>query len=263
MSASLVVIVVPVVLLRVLHPDPGRRAALQEGRAEPGHGHLRAQVTVRQRDGATEATGFRIKKGGGAFIFPLLERVDVLSLEVMTLDITTPEVYTKPGVPIVVDGVAQVKISGDEASIRTAAEQFLGKTVERDQGDRAADGRGAPAGDHRHADGRGDLPQPRPVRRVGAGGRGLGPGEHGAADRLLHAEGHPRQPRLPRGARQAAHRRGQARRDHRAGRGRPRRDHQVGPGAAGRRDRQVRGRDPDRRGAARLPDEEGRLRRRR
>jgi len=80
--------------------------------------------------GAGEVTGFRIRKGGGAFIFPLLERVDALSLEVMTLDITTPEVYTKPGVPIVVDGVAQVKIKGDETSIRTAAEQFLGKTVE-------------------------------------------------------------------------------------------------------------------------------------
>jgi len=77
-----------------------------------------------------EMTGFRIRKGGGAFIFPLLERVDVLSLEVVTLDFTTPEVYTKPGVPIVVDGVAQVKIKGDEASIRTAAEQFLGKNVE-------------------------------------------------------------------------------------------------------------------------------------
>jgi flotillin len=77
-----------------------------------------------------EMTGYRIRKGGGAFIFPLLERVDILSLEVMTLDFTTPEVYTKPGVPIVVDGVAQVKIRGDESSIRTAAEQFLGKTVE-------------------------------------------------------------------------------------------------------------------------------------
>src|SRR5213593_1218784 len=80
--------------------------------------------------GATEVTGFRIRKGGGAFVFPLLERVDVLSLEVMTLDFTTPEVYTKPGAPIVVDGVAQVKIRGDEASIRTAAEQFLGQNVE-------------------------------------------------------------------------------------------------------------------------------------
>src|SRR5262245_42124336 len=80
--------------------------------------------------GPTDLTGYRIRKGGGAFVFPLLERVDILSLELMTLDITTPEIYTKPGVPIVVDGVAQVKIKGDEASIRTAAEQFLGKSVE-------------------------------------------------------------------------------------------------------------------------------------
>ncbi|HEX4952853.1 MAG TPA: SPFH domain-containing protein [Thermoanaerobaculia bacterium] len=88
---------------------------------------------VKNPDGSVEITGYRIRKGGGAFIFPLLERVDVLSLEVMTLDFTTPEVYTKPGVPIVVDGVAQVKIKGDEASIRTAAEQFLGKTVQEIQ----------------------------------------------------------------------------------------------------------------------------------
>jgi flotillin len=88
---------------------------------------------VKNPDGSMEQTGFRIRKGGGAFIIPLLERVDVLSLEVMTLDITTPEVYTKPGVPIVVDGVAQVKIKGDEASIRTASEQFLGKTVQEIQ----------------------------------------------------------------------------------------------------------------------------------
>ncbi len=86
---------------------------------------------LRGKDGHVEATGFRIRKGGGAFIFPLVERVDVMSLEVMTLDFTTPEVYTKPGVPIVVDGVAQVKIRGDESSIRTAAEQFLGKTVDQ------------------------------------------------------------------------------------------------------------------------------------
>lgn len=86
---------------------------------------------VRNPDGSIEVTGYRIRKGGGAFVFPLLERVDILSLEVMTLDITTPEVYTKPGVPIVVDGVTQVKIKGDEGSIRTAAEQFLGKTVDQ------------------------------------------------------------------------------------------------------------------------------------
>src|SRR5207249_4516160 len=64
-------------------------------------------------------------------ILPLLEKVDLLSLEIMTLDVTTPEVYTKPGVPIIVDGVAQVKVGGDEQSIRTSSEQFLGKTPDQ------------------------------------------------------------------------------------------------------------------------------------
>jgi flotillin len=82
-------------------------------------------------DGRTEEVGFRIRRGGGAFILPLLEKVDLLSLEIITLDITTPEVYTRPGVPIIVDGVAQVKVGGDEQSIRTAAEQFLGKTADQ------------------------------------------------------------------------------------------------------------------------------------
>ncbi len=89
---------------------------------------------LRMGEAKPEVTGFRIRKGGGAFVWPLIERIDVLSLEVMTLDFTTPEVYTKPGVPIVVDGVAQVKIKGDEGSIRTAAEQFLGKGVEQIKG---------------------------------------------------------------------------------------------------------------------------------
>ncbi len=74
-----------------------------------------------------EKVGFRIVKGGGTFVWPVLEKVDFLSLEVMTIDVKTPEVYTVKGVPVVVDGVAQVKIKGDDVSIRTAAEQFLSK----------------------------------------------------------------------------------------------------------------------------------------
>src|SRR3974377_2399391 len=86
---------------------------------------------IKTPDGRTEEVGFRIRRGGGAFILPLVEKVDLLSLEIMTLDITTPEVYTKPGVPIIVDGAAQVNIGGTAQSIRTAAEQFLGKTPEQ------------------------------------------------------------------------------------------------------------------------------------
>lgn len=71
---------------------------------------------------------YRIVSGGRSFIWPILERVDYLSLEIMTIDITTPDVPTIEGVPATVDGVAQIKIGSDENSIRTAAIQFLSKT---------------------------------------------------------------------------------------------------------------------------------------
>jgi flotillin len=74
------------------------------------------------------SVGFRIKKGGATFVWPIFEEAQRLSLEVMTLDVKTPEVYTSTGVPIIVDGVAQIKVKSDDVSIATAAEQFLSKT---------------------------------------------------------------------------------------------------------------------------------------
>jgi len=78
-------------------------------------------------DGTVQTRGFRIVKGGGSFIVPVLEKVDVLSLELLTIDVQTPEVYTSKGVPVKVDGVAQIKVKGDDVSIATASEQFLSK----------------------------------------------------------------------------------------------------------------------------------------
>jgi flotillin len=66
--------------------------------------------------------------GGADMVIPLFHTWNTLSLEVMTLDVTTPEVYTSQGVPILVDGVAQIKIKKDEASLHAAAERFLGMT---------------------------------------------------------------------------------------------------------------------------------------
>jgi flotillin len=81
-------------------------------------------------DGTTTTRGFRIVKGGGTFVIPILEKVDLLSLELLTIDVQTPEVYTSKGVPVRVDGVAQIKVKGDDVSIATAAEQFLSKPVD-------------------------------------------------------------------------------------------------------------------------------------
>jgi flotillin len=68
--------------------------------------------------------------GGADMVVPLFHTWNRLSLEVMTLDVTTPEVYTSQGVPVIVDGVAQIKIKKDEASLHAAAERFLGKNPE-------------------------------------------------------------------------------------------------------------------------------------
>lgn len=78
-------------------------------------------------DGSQQVRGFRIVKGGGTFVYPVVEKVDVLSLELLTIDVQTPEVYTSKGVPVKVDGVAQIKVKGDDISIATASEQFLSK----------------------------------------------------------------------------------------------------------------------------------------
>src|SRR3974390_2893402 len=78
-------------------------------------------------DGTAREIGFRIVKGCGCLVWPVYEKVYILSLELLTIDVQTPEVYTSKGVPVLVDGVAQIKVKGDDVSIATAAEQFLSK----------------------------------------------------------------------------------------------------------------------------------------
>ncbi|MEO5960160.1 MAG: sigma factor, partial [Opitutaceae bacterium] len=48
-------------------------------------------------DGKIAVRGFRVVKGGGTFIIPVVEKADVLSLELLTIDVQTPEVYTSKG----------------------------------------------------------------------------------------------------------------------------------------------------------------------
>jgi len=86
--------------------------------------------TIKDAMGIETRKGFRIVKGGAAFIFPMVQKYDRLSLELITLDVRTPEVYTLKGVAVMVDGIAQIKVKGDDVSINTAAEQFLSKSIE-------------------------------------------------------------------------------------------------------------------------------------
>ncbi|MGP7819166.1 SPFH domain-containing protein [Niallia sp. 01092] len=74
--------------------------------------------------------GNRIKiiRGGGSFILPVFQQSEPLSLLSSKLDVSTPEVYTEQGVPVMADGTAIIKVGGSIGEIATAAEQFLGKT---------------------------------------------------------------------------------------------------------------------------------------
>src|SRR5215212_4260518 len=81
-----------------------------------GRGTTRTDPTTGQK----ERIGYRIVKGGGTIVWPVLETAKRLSLEVMTIEVETPRVYTAQGVQVTVDGIAQVKVRSDEISIATA-----------------------------------------------------------------------------------------------------------------------------------------------
>ena len=75
--------------------------------------------------------GTRVVKGRGTFIFPMIESFRGLSLELMSFDVAPQQdLYTKQGVAVTVEAVAQIKVKSDPESILTAAEQFLTKAPE-------------------------------------------------------------------------------------------------------------------------------------
>lgn len=79
--------------------------------------------------------GTRIIKGGGTLIFPMIHSWKTLSLELMSFDVAPKQdLYTKQGVAVTVEAVAQIKVKSDQESILTAAEQFLSKTPPQREG---------------------------------------------------------------------------------------------------------------------------------
>src|SRR5690242_2146031 len=79
--------------------------------------------------------GTRVVKGRGTVIFPMVENCRGLSLELMSFDVAPKQdLYTRQGVAVTVEAVAQIKVKSDRESILTAAEQFLTKSPEEREG---------------------------------------------------------------------------------------------------------------------------------
>jgi flotillin len=73
--------------------------------------------------------GKRVITGHGTIVLPMIENCRDLSLELMSFDVAPQQdLYTKQGVAVTVEAVAQIKVKSDTESIWTAAEQFLTKT---------------------------------------------------------------------------------------------------------------------------------------
>ena len=79
--------------------------------------------------------GTRVVVGGGTVIYPMVETARGLSLELMSFDVAPKQdLYTKQGVAVTVEAVAQIKVKSDRESILTASEQFLTKPPEEREG---------------------------------------------------------------------------------------------------------------------------------
>src|SRR5690242_10105329 len=75
-----------------------------------------------------DGRGTRIVKGHGTLVFPMVQICRGLSLELMSFDVAPQQdLYTRQGVAVTVEAVAQIKVKSDPESVRTAAEQFLTK----------------------------------------------------------------------------------------------------------------------------------------
>jgi len=85
------------------------------------------KTKVQTAEGQTIVRGWKAIVGGAKLRIPILERVNRISLKTMNLaDVRVEKAYSKEGVPVTIDAVANVKISGDEGMLDRAVERFLG-----------------------------------------------------------------------------------------------------------------------------------------
>lgn len=80
----------------------------------------------KQRSGKRQL-GYRLVKGGSSIRTPLLEKVMRMNLTNMIIELKVSNAYSKGGIPLQVDGVANIKIAGEEPAIHNAIERLLGK----------------------------------------------------------------------------------------------------------------------------------------
>jgi flotillin len=93
---------------------------------QPSEVLIFAGSSTQTPDGQT--LGYRIVKGGSSIQIPLIERAFRMELTNMIIDLRVIKAYSKDGIPLTVEGVANIKIAGEAPIIYNAIERLLGKS---------------------------------------------------------------------------------------------------------------------------------------
>ena len=84
-------------------------------------------VFAGRKRGGEKVRGYRIIRGGRAIRIPLFETVDRMDLTNMIIDVQVRGAYSKGGIPLTVQGVANIKVPGTEPLLNNTLERFMGK----------------------------------------------------------------------------------------------------------------------------------------
>ncbi len=86
----------------------------------------------RKLPGQDKQVGYRVVQGGGRGIrIPLIEVVDRMDLTNMIIDLRVTGAFSKGGIPLNVQGIANIKISGKSAQLANAIERLLSMSREQ------------------------------------------------------------------------------------------------------------------------------------
>lgn len=78
-----------------------------------------------------QKVGYRAIRGGRGLRIPLLEKVDYMDLTNMVVSVAVRGAYSRDGIPLNIDGVANIKIDGDPPGLDNAVERLLGKSKQQ------------------------------------------------------------------------------------------------------------------------------------
>ena len=83
---------------------------------------------TKTRSSNGQEVGYRLVKGGSSIRVPMLEEAFKMDLTNMIIELKVSNAYSKGGIPLTVEGVANIKIAGEEPTIHNAIERLLGKS---------------------------------------------------------------------------------------------------------------------------------------